>query len=58
MSIDGEGTQVFFILHFKDSKRYRLILWEKKIKRQSIFIQYREMDPELNWGDIKVRTKN
>ena len=36
-----------------------LILWEKKkIKQQSLFIQYREMDTELNWGDIKVRAKN
>ena len=30
MSIDGEGTQVSFIFHFKGSKRYILILWEKK----------------------------
>ena len=53
--MDGEGMQVSCTLHLKGSKRYRLI-FEKK-KPQSL-INIHGWTLNLNWSDIKVKTKN
>ena len=53
--MDGEGMQVSCTLHLKVSKRYRLI-FEKK-KQQSL-INIHGWTLNLNWSDIKVKTKN
>ena len=47
--MDSEGTKYSSTFHFKGSKRYRLILTEKKkkIKRQSLIIQFKGMDTEF-----------
>ena len=51
----GGGMQVSCTLHLKGSKRYRLI-FEKKKQESSINIHGWTLN--VNWSDIKVKTKN
>ena len=53
--MDGERTQVSCTLHVKGSKRNKY--FEKKIEQQSL-INIQGWTLNLNWGDIKVKTKN
>ena len=53
--MDGEGMQVSCTLQLKGSKSYRLI-FEKK-KQQSL-INIHGWTLNLNWSDIKAKTKN
>ena len=46
--MDGEGMQVSDTLHFKGSKRYRLIKQQTLIKiQQQSLIKYTRMDTEF-----------
>ena len=53
--MDGERMQVSRTLHVKGSKRNKY--FEKKIKQQSL-INIQGWTLNLNWSDIKVKTKN
>ena len=54
--MDGKGMQVSCTLHFKGSKSCRLIFLKESSSKDWFLTQGWTLN--LNWGDIKVKTKN